>query len=274
MTGNNTPPPADSLVDRAREALADPDRGYFVVRALYSRDELLAYRDECTTSMKRAPRVHARLNTDWMPDYVHPRSHDAVARTYRLYQYLHNARSPVTTRVFDRTLAIRNAIEETWMADPVYRAEHEAQQDHVVVTRYVPGTGRLLPHRDYSGPATLPLIQSIALISQPGVDYHGGEFVLHTRTGRTVRLTDDLKVELGDLFLFDKVLLHEVEPTLPATTAVGRWSASNGSPARRHSMAEYLRGRLLYSDPVYQLWHPVWERFRQRGGAGKPGEAY
>jgi hypothetical protein len=273
MTGDTAPPLPKDLVESARQALADPARGYFVVRGLYSPDELLAYRAECVTAMQRAPRVHARLNTDSTPDYVHPRSHDAVERTYRLYQYLHNPHSDSTTRLFNRTLTLRNAIEELWMADPVYREEHEVQQDHVVVTRYVPGTGQLPPHRDYNGPARLPLIQSLALISQPGVDYAGGEFVLQTRTGTAVRLTGDLNVGMGDLFLFDKVLVHEVEPTLPAQTDVGRWSASIGSRARRHTTAQYLRGRLLYSDPVYHLWHPLWQRFRQRGGAGQR-EAY
>lgn len=253
-----------SVIADARRALADPDQGYFVVRDLYSDQEIDVYRAECAAAMDRAPRVHARLNTDWMPDYVHPRSHDEVERTYRLYQYLHNARSDTTAGLFARTLAIRNAIEETWMTDPVYRAEHEVQQDHVVVTRYVPGTGQLLPHRDYSGPAPLPLIQSIALLSQPTVDFRGGEFVLHTRTGRAVRLTGDLGVGTGDLFLFDKVLVHEVEPTLPGTTDVGRWSASIGSRARRHTMRQYLSGRVLYSDAVYRIWHPLWERLQRR----------
>lgn len=264
------------VVESAREALADPARGYFVLRNLYSKEELATYRAECAAAMDRAPRVHARLNTEWMPDYVHPRSHDEVERTYRLYQYLHNARSDTTSQLFERTLHIRNAIEERWMADPVYRQEHEIQQDHVVVTRYVAGTGKLLPHRDYTGPARLPLIQSIALISQPAVDFCGGEFVLYTREGSTVRLTRDLGVSMGDLFLFDKVLLHEVEQTLPGQTDVGRWSASIGSRARRHTMGQYLRGRLLYGDTVYRLWHPLWERLRRRpaGAANGTREQY
>ena len=253
-----------SMVESAREALADPARGYFVLRNLYSKEEISTYRAECAAAMARAPRVHARLNTDWMPDYVHPRSHDEVERTYRLYQYLHNTRSDTTARLFERTLSIRNAIEETWMADSVYRQEHTVQQDHVVVTRYVAGTGQLPPHRDYSGPARLPLIQSIALISQPALDFCGGEFVLYTRSGSTVRLTRDLGVGMGDLFLFDKVLVHEVEQTLPGRTDVGRWSASIGSRARRHTMGQYLRGRLLYGDGIYRLWHPLWEKFRRR----------
>jgi hypothetical protein len=242
------------LIEQARGALVDPDRGYFLVRGLYAAEELGAYRAECESFMRRAPRFHMRLNADWMFDYVHPYSLDVVERNHRLYQYLHNPHSPTASSIFERALALRNRIEEAWTADPAYRRERERQQDYVIVTRYLPGRGELPRHRDYRGPATFPLIQSLALLSRPREDFAGGELVLFGKAGRPVRLIEDLGAEVGDLLLFDKALEHEVQTTLPGRTDVSRWSVNVGARSPRDGYGKYVKMRLFYNAAVFPVW--------------------
>ncbi len=143
--------------DEIREALTCPSKGFFVIRGFYSVEEITRYREECEEFCRRAPMIYARINTDTMADYVHPRSYDDEERTYRLYQYLHNRHSPDTGRILEMAITMRNAIEETWMADEEYRRATQPLQDHMVVTRYVPGAGRLPVT---ATPATAPSIHS------------------------------------------------------------------------------------------------------------------
>ena len=245
------------LIEQARNALVDPGRGFQLVRGLYSEDELAAYRAECQAFMARAPRFHKRVTASWMFDYVQPYSLDAVERADRLYQYLHNPHSPTATSVFERTLALRNQIEEVWTADRVYQREREAQQDYVIVTRYQPGRGQLPRHRDYRGPARLPLIQSLALLSRPLEDFTGGELVLYPRAGGPVRMIADLGARMGDVVLFDKALEHEVETTLPGRTDVSRWSVNIGARSRPHGFGQYLKMRALYGAVTFRVWTSV-----------------
>jgi hypothetical protein len=242
------------LIEQARSALVDPDRGYFLVRGLFSTEEVATYRTECESFMRRAPRFHMRLNTDWMFDYVHPYSLDIVERNHRLYQYLHNRHSPTAVSIFERTLALRNRIEEAWTTDRVYRGEREKQQDYVIVTRYLPGRGELPRHRDYRGPASLPLLQSLALLSRPGEDFAGGELVLFSKAGRPVRLIEELGAQLGDLLLFDKALEHEVQTTLPGRTGISRWSVNVGARSPRHGYGKYVKMRLFYNAAMFPAW--------------------
>ena len=70
--------------------LLNPDKGYVLIQNYFSDAEIDQYRTECENFLHTGPVVVSRINTDWIPDYVHPRSHDKVGRTYRIYQYLHN----------------------------------------------------------------------------------------------------------------------------------------------------------------------------------------
>ena len=102
--------------------LLNPDKGYVLIKNYFSDAEIDQYRTECERFLHTGPVCVSRINTDWIPDYVHPRSHDKVGRTYRIYQYLHNTHSAPTTAFFEKALSIRNTIEETWLDDPHYRS--------------------------------------------------------------------------------------------------------------------------------------------------------
>lgn len=133
------------------------------------------------------------------------------------------------------------------------RRRKETFTTTMVVTFFLDGTGMLLKHRDYDGPARLPLIQCWVLLSEPGADYTDGNLVIHARSGRAVRVEADLGLEKGDALVFDKSLWHEVEPTgvCNAPDAQGRWTLVIGARAQRDSFrqAQYKRwafGRYVY----------------------------
>lgn len=254
---------------RARELLVDPERGFIVWRGFWSAAEARRYRGECERFMATGPRIHQRINTDAMPDYIHPRSHDATERTYRIYQFFHNHHSRFTDALLGRSMDIRNAIEEAWTADPVYLAERRRLQDYVIVTKYIEDTGKLPRHNDYQGEVPFPFIQFLVLLSQPGEDYRGGELILHTKAGRAIRIQDDLGVREGDALLFDKTLLHEVEDTLGGVPGgAGRWSVLIGARAPRDGWLAAQRKALFYSEAVYPRVIGARRRLRALAGRG------
>ena len=246
--------------------ILNPDKGYVLIQNYFSDAEIDQYRTECENFLHTGPVVVSRINTDWIPDYVHPRSHDKVGRTYRIYQYLHNTHSAPTTAFFEKALSIRNTIEETWLDDPHYRSEKETLQDYIIVTKYITDTGHLPPHRDYYGPAPFPLLQSLVLLSRMPDDYTGGDFRLRTKNGISLSLANDIGATKGDLLVFDKSLEHTVELTQAGTTTnLGRWSVLVGARAIRDSRLRGVSKRLLYSHPFYPYTRPLAKALRLLG---------
>jgi hypothetical protein len=252
--------------DRYIADLLNPDKGYVLIRKYFSDEEIDRYRNECENFLETGPVCVSRINTDWIPDYVHPRSHDKVGRTYRIYQYFHNDHSEPTTAFFDKALSIRNTIEQTWLDDPRYRLEKETLQNYIIVTKYITDTGHLPPHRDYYGPAPFPLLQSLVLLSRMPDDYTGGDFRLRTKNGTSLSLANDIGATKGDLLVFDKSLEHTVELTQAGTsTNLGRWSVLVGARAIKDNRVRGVSKRLLYSYPFYPYTRPLAKALRLLG---------
>jgi hypothetical protein len=223
-------------IKAARERLCDPDYGFVTIPNMLSLAEADRYREECDAFISTGPVYHARVNTDTMPDYVHPRSHDEMERAWRIYQFLHNKRSAETDEFLRSTLRFRDELESPWTVDPEYLHEKETLQNYVIVTKYAPDAGMLPKHKDYDGNVKSPLLQFLILLSEPDVDYREGEFILYTRSGRRLRLHQDLDVHKGDALLFDKSLYHEVEGTRSVPgNEVGRWTVLIGARAQREN---------------------------------------
>ena len=242
-------------VEEARHDLLDPARGFFVIHNLFSKEEISRYRQTCEQFMGRAKRIQERIITNSIEDYVHPRSHDQLERTARIYQYFHNHKTDFAGELFSRAIAIRDAIEAGWLFDPIYRSEKETLVDYVIVTQYFGNKGMLTKHQDYSGPAPYPLIQFWVALSEPGVDYEGGNLVLYSKDGTSRRVEGDLGLKRGDALVFDKTLPHEVELTrIPQRAdALGRWTVLIGARAPRDSAWEAAKKRVLYGPPLYPL---------------------
>ncbi|SVE53047.1 uncharacterized protein METZ01_LOCUS505901, partial [marine metagenome] len=164
-------------IDKVRREILS--NGFSVQRGLLNRAEAIHYQQECAEFMTRAKVIHSRINTDWMPDYVHPRSHDLESRTRRLYQFFHNKRSTATDAWLKAAVALRDRVEEPWLADQDYARAKRVLQNYIIVTQYAAGLGELPKHKDYLGSLKTPLLQFDVILSEPGVDYGGGELCLH-----------------------------------------------------------------------------------------------
>src|SRR5262252_3960287 len=138
--------PADLIA-----ALLDTDRGFVLIKNHFTIEEVDAYRRDCEQFLLQARTCYTRINSNTRLDYVHPRSHDRVTRTYRIYQYLHNLHPPSTESFLKKGFALRNQLEQGWLDNPQYRAERERLQDYIIVTKYVADTGMLPRHHDYEG---------------------------------------------------------------------------------------------------------------------------
>jgi len=223
------------------------------LKGFYSDREADAYREECASFLRTGKIIYQRINTDYMEDYVHPRSHDKELRTQRIYQYLHNHKGDSVAQFLNRAIGLRNQIEEAWLTDLIYRREKETLQSYVIVTHYLQDRGMLQKHRDYSGPAPFPLIQFWVLLSRPEIDYKRGNLVLYSKSDRRYRVEGDLGVKKGDVVIFDKSLLHEVEVTEPSESSTGRWTVLIGARARRDSYWQACYKKLYYGRRFYEL---------------------
>jgi len=217
-----------------RADLLNPAMGFHVCRDFYSPGEVVAYRNACREFLDHGRVIYQRINSDSMPDYIHPRSHDRQNRTYRIYQFFHNHRHDRIGALFSKAMLLRDRIEESWNTDPIYKAERERLQNYCVVTYYVANVGMLPRHKDYDGPAPFPLVQFWVALSEPGVDYQKGNLVLFSKSGVGLRAETDLGLRVGDALIFDKSLYHEVEATdVRNESALGRWTALIGARAPR-----------------------------------------
>ncbi len=241
-------------VERARCDLLAQDKGFYVIKKLYSEEEVDVYRNACEHFMRHSKRIQERIITDRIEDYVHPRSHDQEERTARIYQYFHNHRGDMVGHFFDRAIAIRDEIENAWLDNPIYRSEKETLLDYAIVTQYYGNKGMLTKHQDYGGPAPLPLLQFWVALSEPGKDYQHGNLVLYSRSGHGRRVETDLDMHKGDALIFDKSLTHEVELTRVAGEgALGRWTVLIGARAPRDTVWSAALKRWLYGPPLYLI---------------------
>lgn len=239
---------------KIRESLISEKEGFFVIRSLYSTKEVDEYRQYCEHFINKGPRIHTRINTDNIFDFVHPRSHDNVDRTSRIYQFFHNHKDGLVAEFLKRSINIRDDIEKEWEKDALYRSERDKLQNYTIVTSYRDNYGMLPVHKDYDGPAPFPLIQFWVLLSTPGEDYIDGNLKLHTREGQCIALERDLSLKPGDAVIFDKSLYHEVEATKPGTgIARGRWTVLIGARAERDSFYSSMFKRIRYSDLLDNL---------------------
>ena len=95
-------------------------------------------------------------------------------------------------------------------------------------------------HRDFESKTRFPLLQFNILLSEPNVDYNGGEFVFKDNNNNEIFINRDLKATIGDALVFDKYLLHKVENTHLGNTDIGRWTILIGARAKYTNLYEYL----------------------------------
>lgn len=239
---------AERVSEQYTADLLNPDKGFFLHKTLLTESETEQYRLECEEFLNIGPKIDKwpgygrnRLNRDHVQDYVFSRPN---AHSSKIYQFPANPHSPTTEAIFDRVLSLRNAIEGRWLEDSEYRRIKAGQRDYVQVNRYLDGQG-IDRHSDSAIVTPFPLVQCVVLMSRPGVDFSGGELVLYTESGYSIRAHADLRMDKGDAVFFDKSLVHEVETTHRVkSNHVGRWSAVIGARFGRPDGLRRLTRRL------------------------------
>jgi|TARA_Y100000389_G_scaffold168042_1_gene173516 hypothetical protein len=223
--------------------------GYFVLKNFFKKDEVILFRNIVEKSIEVSPKYNFRINNNNVKDYSHKRSHDEMDRTLRYYMFFHNAKywSPEISFIINKSIKIRNEIERKWDESLTYINLKKKLQDYMIVTKYLPNLGMLKYHRDFPDPTEFPLIQFNLILSSVGLDYNGGEFVLKDNNNKELYLHKDLGADIGDVLIFNKYLLHKVEPTTKGVTDVGRWSILIGARAEYSNKYKDLIKRIKYS---------------------------
>jgi hypothetical protein len=211
--------------------LLNPTKGYAFRRGFLEPRQAEKYRSDCARFLQTTKRIYKTIHRYSKRDYIWSPDRKIVPGefTYRIYQSLQDKHSSDTEAIFDQMLSLRNAIEETWLTDDRYRASREGLYDYVQVTTYAKHSEGIEKHNDYKGNAPYPLLQCLVFLSQPDLDYRGGDLILYPKEGAPINIQRGLDIKKGDALLFDKSLYHQVEPSEPSELSdVGRWTAVIG----------------------------------------------
>ncbi len=225
------------------------NKGYYVIRNFFKKDEILLFRKNIEKAILTSPNFNYRINNNKVKDYSHNRSHDTINRTLRYYMFFHNEKSwnHKVSFIINKSINIRNEIEKKWDDSIDYINLKKKLQDYIIVTKYLSNVGMLKYHRDFSEPTKYPLIQFNILLSSFGLDYNGGEFVLKDNNDNEIYLHRDLGANIGDALIFNKYLLHKVEPTIEGDTDIGRWSVLIGARAEYSNKYKDLVKKIKYN---------------------------
>jgi hypothetical protein len=211
--------------------LLDPDKGFILRRGFLSAQEADDYRTECLEFLTTTTSVYKKIDRYSKCDYVWSTDGKIVAgvRTYRIYQSLQSKHSHRTQTIFNRVLSLRNQIEGHWLHDKRYSDIRMDLYDYVQATSYGRKSDGIRKHTDYKGDAPYPLLQPLIALSQPGIDYIGGDLLIQTKRGQVVNIQETLQMQKGDALFFDKSLYHEVLPIEPSDSSnLGKWSVVIG----------------------------------------------
>jgi hypothetical protein len=234
-------------------ALKDIERdGYTVMRNVLSKNEVEAYRQECAREFDTAPRLEGKVYVPGKtPNYVQPwmiHGEKHLVASYRLYQFYHNALAPNEKHIVDVVVGVRDRLEKRWPEIQEYNKKNNLV-DYNIIAKYAPESGFQSIHKDAEGKLSHPALQCEILLTEPGIDYKDGDLLLHLFDGRVIS-TNEAKVHVGDLIVFDKRLDHEVTATLPAEGGKGRWMALIGAktfPRKKRSPYQDLRLKISRS---------------------------
>lgn len=256
-------PISSVAVDVARvwRDVTDPAKGFALVRAFYSLDEVDWYREKSDALLASGPIMHAQVVHDRQRDYVFPRAIGRVVTGYQVFHFPHNHRGTDLEAFFRRAIDFRNEVESQW-ADDAYRKGTAPLRDYVQVSYFLERTGKLAKHIDQDPDFPSLLLQPWVSLSEPGDDYTRGNLVIHSKDGSAHAIEDELDVHRGDLLLFDRSLVHEVEATAAGTGANrGRCNVVIGGRQAPPSALSAAYRRLFFTQPAFSA---IWAMFGWR----------
>ena len=143
--------------------------------------------------------------------HVHMARHGFGKGEYKYFKYpLPDVISGLRTALYPRLATVANAWNERMNVDQRYPANHAEflRQCHddgqtrptPLLLQYVPGDFNCL-HQDLYGDLAFPL-QVAILLSQPGEDFTGGEFVLTEQRPRMQSRAEVVPLKKGDAVVF------------------------------------------------------------------------
>ena len=224
-------------------------KGYFVIKKFATAEDCILLRQKIGKKIIDNPKYDSRINSDFMPDYSHKRSHDNIDRTTRYYSFYHNFSkwSQIEKKILQKGIDIRNQIEEGWInLNEDYKYHKKILQNYNIFTKYEESTGLLRPHKDFPKKLKYPLLQFNLILSEFGKDYNNGEFIFSDYKENKVKIHNDLECNIGDALLFDKYLTHSVETTEKGKNNIGRWSVLIGARAEKVTYLQEKKIRLKY----------------------------
>ncbi len=171
----------------------------------------------CAVMPKLLSAEECRTLAALYPDESHFRSHVHMARhgfgkgEYRYFKYpLPGLLGGLRTALYPRLAKIANQWSERMEVDGRYPENHEAflKQCHnagqtrptPLLLQYIPGDFNCL-HQDLYGDLAFP-IQVVILLSEPGKDFTGGEFVLTEQRPRMQSRAEVVTLRQGDAAAF------------------------------------------------------------------------
>lgn len=242
------------------------------MRAFYSPDEVDWYREKSDALLASGPIMHAHIVHDRRRDYVLPRAPERVLEGYQVFLFPHNHRGTELEVFVRRAIDFRNEVESQW-ADDAYRKSTASLRDYIQTNYFPERTGKLGKHIDQDPDMRSLLLQPWVPLSEPGDDYTRGNLIVHSKDGSAHAIEDELDVHRGDLLLFDRSLVHDVDAPAAGTGANrGRCNVVMGARQAPSSVLSSAYRRLFFTQPAFSVTWVVkgWRRKLQVAAAGSP----
>lgn len=220
----NTAASAHLDLQAARSDILNQKKTAHVIHRFLHPESLQTYFSELRSIFESAPRVKDKPTQYNGADCVQPWIYDHQRKAFmvhRTYLFPHNERGSARGAVHHSIMQARDDLEAPWSNQEAYR-EHRYRSFHIL-TKYEDGVDGYPRHSDVPYDHPTPMLQCWLQLSQPGVDYSGGDLILYPPAGGQLSLAKDLRVQAGDLVFFDKRTEHEVTPCKPIACGLGRW---------------------------------------------------
>ncbi|MCA9303441.1 MAG: hypothetical protein KC996_04900 [Phycisphaerales bacterium] len=219
-------------VDRARRDILDPSRTAHVVRGFLDEEQLGRYFAEMNELFAHAPRSKEKPTSVEQPDFVLPWLYSEELKRFmvhRIYCFPCNETGTYHGEVHAMVMRSRDEIESVWNNTPVYRAKNYG--DLHIITKYEDGSDGYPRHTDVPFEHPTPMLQCWLQLTTPGIDFDGGDLLMHPPGGGVISGFGDLGITSGDLVFFDKRTEHEVTACDGVEGGRGRWISIIGAKA-------------------------------------------
>lgn len=189
--------------------------GYINLKAFFSSHELETYWEYMKVHFLGSNVKYGKLFGKEYSNYITPWITDkfGFCSSFRVYTQEHTRLNFVEQKL----LPLRKQLEEI---EDELGSNITRNRIFFDINAYYFASGSYPKHRDAE--MEFCEYQCQMMITQPGVDFMGGDLMLEDNSGVEISLLHDLGGEAGDLLIFDKRLLHWVTKSTSAQNGRGR----------------------------------------------------